>query len=189
MLSLTECSHPDIKVEDGATLCGMLDRRGCITRNLRNKVPFAEWDVQDILAMFCSGIDRNHSFDKAYKQTRGRLFHGLYLRVRTHIKQTNDDNILLIAYTLGAMEYDTEFKSLGEHLDPRQPTCHMLRFAELFKQESEQFYLVNDRQNDRKRKQVAEYLAKLIDTPQWAQITSNADVIANFKFMFDKGVD
>lgn len=50
-------------------------------RNIQLSRPLAQWDLQAIIAMFCSDVDRHRSFNKRFDQTRIRLLVNLEARV------------------------------------------------------------------------------------------------------------
>jgi hypothetical protein len=71
--------------------------RGEIMRNIRNHLTLDHWNVEHILAMFRSNLDRHRSFSTFFKKTRERLLQNMCDRL------SNDDNQVQVAYTLACL--------------------------------------------------------------------------------------
>lgn len=170
----------------------MLHYRGAIMRILSANIPVQEWDLQEVIAMFCSGIDRNHSFSRHYEATHNRLPFALFHRIITRMKNPKADDTdkytaICIGYTLACMEYDGgEF--LDGHFDKSKPTQHIRRFAELYMRNPEHFLTFKNNQNSYLRKDTAEYLNGCSYTEEWAKLILDDAVKANLDYMFPGGL-
>lgn len=192
-LLLTQARDPNAIVDDGATYWGMLYYRGAIMCNLRDSLPIHQWGIQEVIAMFCSGIDQNHSFSRLYySETRSRLMFALYKRVALRLKHVkgggaNDNIAVLVGYTLACMEYEGG-NALGDFYDKNKPIQHMHRFAELYMKYYDDFPTFNDNQNKHIRKDVAKYLLECTYMPEYSQIL-NDSIKDNMDFMFSGGIE
>ncbi|KAF2832376.1 hypothetical protein CC86DRAFT_377551 [Ophiobolus disseminans] len=112
-------------VDEGATFRGYLHQRGLIMRNNQLGLRLVQWDLQTIIAMFCSNVDKHRSFDtrRPRQQMRNRFASHIHPR-KPRIRP-----------------------SRHPHRRPR-PTHHTRRFAQLLAQNESLF----DTQNTTKTK-------------------------------------
>jgi hypothetical protein len=165
-----------VRVDFSATFGGVLYYRGTVMHYIKNKVPFAEWEVQAILAMFCSSIDPHRSFSKYFKETRNRLLQNLCDNIK------EDANKVQLAYTLACME----FQGFGSHCNPSRPTQHMRIFADILKKQPGDYIIHNDTQNKRVRYNLTQFLARARASPEWADVSTETE--DNLKFLYPGGM-
>jgi hypothetical protein len=142
---------------------------------LKNETPMEEWPEQAILAYFCSCVEKNLNFTKYFQETRTRLLANLAARLN------DSDTPVQAAYTLACMEY-ARHDSLGQELDPENPTKHMLSFARLFKQHPEDFIVLNSKRTDDLKDNVTNYLARFRNSEQWDHTKLATQALFDFSF-------
>jgi hypothetical protein len=146
---------------------------------LKDNIPMKEWPEQAILAYFCSCVEKNLNFAKYHRETRTRLLANLAARIN------DSDTPLQAAYTLACMEY-AHHTSLGQELDPANPTKNMLRFAWHFKKHPEHFVVLDSKRTDNLKVNMTDYLARFRNSPQWDQTKPATQAL--FEFSFAGGV-
>lgn len=139
-------------------------------RLIRDEEELDIWDKQEILAMFCSNVDKHRSFSKYFRETRGRLIQNVCDTVN------GDVNKVQIAYTLACMEYER----IGSHFDPRRPTQHMVRFVELFQKNPKKYTILNNKANKRLRYDLTVHLARVRDSSAWSTVSQEAKDYLHF---------
>jgi hypothetical protein len=167
----------NITYDPGATLCEVLDRRGEIMRNLRDKKPFKDWHLSTIIAWFCSGMNKDHSFSKFYKETRTRLMINLY---DSFMKR---DSTLQVAYTLACMEFE-EFEGLGQYGHDTYPTVHIRRFAQLLRKFNHDLEILGNHQATKTRTRKIANIMSRLGSADLAMVPEM--VKKNARFMFPK---
>lgn len=170
-ISLTICSDSNVRVDYGVTFAGVLYYRGFVLESIRPQKPVHEWPAQAILSTFISGIDPHRSFSRFFRETRARL---LYYVCEGINKQSTG---LQTAYILACMEY----AKVNTVCDPNTPTEHMLLFAKFFQTESAN-YLQDNKQNQRMRKQLPQYLSHARNSAEWAETDTVTEAICDFLF-------
>jgi hypothetical protein len=141
-------------------------------RNIQFDRRLAQWDVQTIIAMFCSGVDRHHTFDTGAKETRVRLLVNLEDFVN------NRYNDVQVAYTLACMEY----QGVGNHIDPARPTHSVRRFAQLLRRDESLFVIENNNNFKQLGRNITKRLTRARLSDQWSEVDPEVHQVLNFLY-------
>lgn len=136
------------------------------------------WSEQAILAYFCSCVEKNLNFSRFFGEACARLLANLVARL------SDSDTTLQATYTLACMEY-VHHTSLGQQLDPANPTKHMLRFAWHFRRHPEQSIVLESDRTENLKHNTTKYLARFRNSAQWGETKPETQIL--FDFLFQGG--
>ncbi|ORX93760.1 hypothetical protein BCR34DRAFT_646334 [Clohesyomyces aquaticus] len=125
--------RPDANIDEATTLAGFLRHHGTMMLNEQAGVPKKDWDFDLLLALFCSNVDKQHSFDRHFKETRFRALKCQIVRQYALVNKLPGRYILDTSYVLACHE------AWGLHSKPGQPTFHRENFVRQFKKFGEYY--------------------------------------------------
>ncbi|KAI4702464.1 hypothetical protein J4E81_002828 [Alternaria sp. BMP 2799] len=153
--------HPlAMQVNMGATLAGVLFRRGEVKYNIKNRVPMGQWGFETALAYFCSNSNDNISFSSYFRQTRARLYLAAYAKYENRATNVQKVYMLACAEENGNKRIqDRGFK----------PTHYRERFIHELLQSPKDFDICTQNRN----KAILKDMRQLVES--WKSIEANFD--------------